>query len=869
MRRISIGAMTLLVLFVFVVIPCFAQGGFTVTQGSAATFAGWASTANAKPLVGDFNGDGRADVALTGVASWKFLPVAFSKGDGSFNVTNTAMDNNFQLWAGTAGAISLVGDFNGDGKADVALTGAANWTTLAVAFSRGNGSFQVANNPITNFATWAATAHVTPLVGDFNGDGQSDVALTGASGWNYVPVAFSKGDGTFNVTNVTLTSNFAFWASATGAIPLVGDFNGDGKADVALIGAPNWTTLAVAFSNGDGSFNVTNDTLTPNFAFWAATTGAIPLVGDFNGDGKADVALTGAPNWTTLAVAFSNGDGTFNVKNTTITNFAVWAALPNVKPLVGDFNGDGKTDVALTGASTWNYIPVAFSNGDGSFNVTNVTISNFGGWAAISSATPLVGDFNADGRADVSLTGPSSWNFLPVAFSQTVKVIDMVPASLSGETHQDSEPFVALNPSFPARVVGTAFTPNQNYPNVSTAPIYLSFNSGLTWALNAIVPSNGKDGTDDITVVGLSDPTANRLYGGILSVPGHLSMKELMTPNFVLSTLMTTQSGRTQADQPFVQALHGNGTDNVYVGNKDFTSAPATSTVDVTTNGGFSWNSIRIDKRTGCDDHLPPVRPAVAADGTVYAAFFHCLNQTPSIDTSDVVVVRDDTWGRGTSPFTALTDPGDNLAGMRVVSNVNVPFDKGPALGNERIGSALSLAVNQKNSNVVCVGWGDRVGNGDIYTLHVRCSTNRGVTWSSSDLLTVTNATNIALAIGDNGTVGALYQQVTGTGTNQRWVTTFVEMNNAFVTQQQMILANVAVTTPAFQPYLGDYLHLLAVGLEFRGVFSADNTPNVANFPQGVVYQRQVNFTTQTLLNGTTTIASSVDPFYFSVVMPN
>src|ERR1051326_8840193 len=112
MRRISIGAMTLLVLFVFVVMPCFAQGGFTVTQGSAATFAGWASTANAKPLVGDFNGDGRADVALTGVASWKFLPVAFSKGDGSFNVTNTAMDNNFQLWAGTAGAISLVGDFN-------------------------------------------------------------------------------------------------------------------------------------------------------------------------------------------------------------------------------------------------------------------------------------------------------------------------------------------------------------------------------------------------------------------------------------------------------------------------------------------------------------------------------------------------------------------------------------------------------------------------------------------------------------------------------------------------------------------------------------------------------------------------------------
>jgi hypothetical protein len=277
---------------------------------------------------------------------------------------------------------------------------------------------------------------------------------------------------------------------------------------------------------------------------------------------------------------------------------------------------------------------------------------------------------------------------------------------------------------------------------------------------------------------------------------------------------------------------------------------------------------VRINKRTTpCDAHLPAIRPAVAPDGTVYAAFFHCISQNGSIDTSDVVVVRDDTWGTGTAPFTALVDPGDNVAGMRVVTSVSIPFINGPALGNNRIGSTLSLAVHPSNSNIVYVGWADRAGNGDIQTIHVRCSTNRGVTWSSTDLLTVANATNLALAIGSNGTVGALYQQVTGTGTNQTWVTTLVQTTNAFSTSQSTILSSAPVTAPASQPYLGDYIHLLAVGLEFRGVFPANNTPNLANFPQGVIYQRQVNFSTTTLLNGGASVNPSIDPFFFAVPM--
>jgi hypothetical protein len=826
-------------------------------------FAGWAATPGAQILVGDFNGDGRSDVALIGPGGWASMPVAFSNGDGTFNITNLPIVN-FAGWAATANARALVGDFNGDGKADVALTGPTGWASLPVAFSNGDGSFNVTNQPIANFAGWATTPNVQILVGDFNGDGKADVALTGPTGWASLPVAFSSGNGSFNVTNQAIT-NFAGWAATANAKALVGDFNGDGKADVALTGPTGWASLPVAFSNGNGSFNVTNQPIT-NFAGWATSPNVKVLVGDFNGDGKADVALTGPSGWASLPVAFSSGNGTFNVTNQPIANFAGWASTPNAKALVGDFNGDGVSDVALTGPSGWASLPVAFSNGNGSFNVTNQPIVDFASWAASANAKPLVGDFNGEGKADIALTGTSGWTTLPVAFSlsSAVNVVNMVPASLSGETNQDSEPFLAINPDLPQRMVGTAFTPNPAGCG-TTAPVYVSQNAGFTWVLNSIVPGCGSFGTGDITVVGLRAATGNRLYGGILSGSSFLSLQELTGVDFAAAPLMTTLSSRNQVDQPFVQGRRTGNADRVFVGNNDFAAGSKTATIDVSADGGSTWNKVRIETRTTSGQNGPSIRPAVAPDGTVYAAFFGWRSFNGSAATSDVVVVRDDNWGTGATPFAALVGTA-GLAGVLVATNVTIPWVNGPALGNQRIGSTLSLAVDPSNSDIVYVGWADRVGNGDIYTIHVRRSTNRGVSWSG-DLLTVTNATNVALAISSNGTVGALYQQVTGSGASQRWVTILAQTNNAFATPRSTVLATVpaSVPAPAFQPYLGDYVHLLAVGSEFRGVFSANNTPNLANFPQGVIYQRQADFSTQTLRNGSTTVPISIDPFFFRV----
>jgi len=288
--------------------------------------------------------------------------------------------------------------------------------------------------------------------------------------------------------------------------------------------------------------------------------------------------------------------------------------------------------------------------------------------------------------------------------------------------------------------------------------------------------------------------------------------------------------------------------------------------VDVSVDGGATYKSIPIETRKTMGQDGPSVRPAVANDGTVYAAFFGWRKFDGKTAVSDVVVVRDDAAAMRANPFQALKDPSDKLPGRIVVKKTSIPWSNAPTLGQERIGSTLSIAVDPNSSSTVYLGWADRGNKGDIYTLHVRRSTDRGLTWSKKDLphATIRNGTNIALAVANNGVAGLLFQQLS----NGRWVTHLVQSRDAFTTIQDTVLANVPANEPAeqFLPYLGDYDYLLPVGNEFRGVFCANNRPDLANFPQGVTYQRAADFTSKTLNDGSgNPIAISIDPFYFSV----
>ena len=99
-----------------------------------------------------------------------------------------------------------------------------------------------------------------------------------------------------------------------------------------------------------------------------------------------------------------------------------------------------------------------------------------------------------------------------------ISIVNMIPKSLSGESNQDSEPNLAVNPNNPLQIAATAFTPN---PTGGTlAPIFISSDGGATWALNAIVPgATAGFPTGDITTK--FGGTSNVLYGGILRAVDH------------------------------------------------------------------------------------------------------------------------------------------------------------------------------------------------------------------------------------------------------------------------------------------------------------------------------------------------------------
>lgn len=452
-------------------------------------------------------------------------------------------------------------------------------------------------------------------------------------------------------------------------------------------------------------------------------------------------------------------------------------------------------------------------------------------------------------------------------------VVNMIPNIFSGESNQDSEPNLAIDPADPRRIAGSAFTPDPL--GGANAPIFVSVDGGLTWTLNNIVPSQAAAATGDIT---LAFGHQGRLYAGILRRPGGLRLNILRTTDFTAPTVMTVLADRTGSgvDQPYVEAARvfrggGVGVDRVFVGNNDFNAAMGrTATVDVSLDGAAAvppppsnFVARRIEPRATSGQDLPPIRPAVHIDGTVYAAYFG----RRAGGSSDVVVARDDNWAAGAAQFAALLDSGDGLAGQRIVTGVNVPFEPFQTMGMERlVASDLSIAVDPRDSRRVWVAWGDRPGGTNNLTLHVRRSTDRGQTWSG-DLRTVANAKAPVVAVNSRGRVAFLYQQLTGAAPNQRWVTQVERTGNDFGSFTTTMLATVPANTPApqFLPYLGDYMDMKSPGKDFCGIFSTSNTPAAANFPLGVAYQRNANFASQTLFaaDGITPVPVSIDPFFF------
>ena len=355
-------------------IPVTTANTFPILGSSAVAFA-----------TGDFNNDGISDLAIADQTG--NIQIFLGCGDGTF--TTGVSINPLYEGEGVGIMPSLAtGDFNRDGNLDIVYNG------HHILLGNGDGTFTVSPTPILNI--YGTNAQVA----DFNHDGIADIVVfTGDSDFQ---VLLGNGDGTF--TNGPITGS-----TGGGVSFAIGDFNGDGIPDIAVSGGFG-LGVQIMIGQGDGSF-LDDSYVGSNEHSYLNGLGLDAdgvAVGDFNGDGKADIAVSDFMNHT-VTILTGNGDGTFTVGTPISTGMPAGSTAYQRQVVAGDFNGDGKTDVAVVIAGNPASDPtlsILLGNGDGTFGPANTFTATPA--ESFCDQAVAVGDFFGTGRSAIALlTGVS------------------------------------------------------------------------------------------------------------------------------------------------------------------------------------------------------------------------------------------------------------------------------------------------------------------------------------------------------------------------------------------------------------------------------------------------------------------------------
>ena len=275
--------------------------------------------------IADVNKDGNQDILVANSTSGD-LSVYLGDGKGGFS---QAPGSPFP--AGPNPSDIAVGDFNGDGNLDVAV---ANHAVKLVTVLLGNGNGQFSLAPGSPFSVESNPHPHGIAVADFNGDKKPDIAID-SWGENRVLVLFGNGDGTFQTPGVKFDVGAAPYQRLRTA-----DLNEDRNPDIVTSNSRG-SSVSVLFGDGQGHFS-RKDTDVPPSPFGIA-------IGDFNGDHHLDIAIAHYsghaedPSKNGLSVLFGDGRGNFTLAKGSPFHVGHYPSTI----AAGDLNGDGIMDIAV------------------------------------------------------------------------------------------------------------------------------------------------------------------------------------------------------------------------------------------------------------------------------------------------------------------------------------------------------------------------------------------------------------------------------------------------------------------------------------------------------------------------------------------
>jgi hypothetical protein len=340
-------------------------------------------TAVANPIsiaIGDLDGDGKSDLAVANKGGTTVSIYRNASGSGSITTSSFAAKVDFTTGASPYSV--SIGDFNGDGKADLAVANSGGTTISIFLNTSQSGSISFA----TKLDFSVGTAPYFIAIGDLDGDGKADLAVA-----NYGSATVSVLRNTSVSNNISFAAKIDFPTTSSNPYSVaIGDLDGDGKPDLAV--ANNNVSTFSTFRNTSNSGSIS---FASKVDFAAGGSPSYIAIGDLDGDGKADIAVSNASSQSVSVFRNTSGIGSISVSTKVdfTTGFGPQAVA------IGDLDGDGKADLAISNAGGPSVSLLRNKSVSGSISFAS-RVDFTTGSAPLSVA---IGDLDGDGKADLAV----------------------------------------------------------------------------------------------------------------------------------------------------------------------------------------------------------------------------------------------------------------------------------------------------------------------------------------------------------------------------------------------------------------------------------------------------------------------------------